>query len=76
LLMTVELTSRSTRLNCNWPSMSWLRMSLRRRRIEPCVIVGLVDNHRLTVVQFLHRLAGRLGNDGAAGDVEIGVVRP
>jgi hypothetical protein len=29
LLMSVELTSRPTRLNCNWPSMSWLRMSFR-----------------------------------------------
>lgn len=29
LLMTVELTSRPTRLNCSCPSISWLRTSFR-----------------------------------------------
>ena len=44
---------------------------LRRRRVEPGVVIGLVENDRLTVVQVLHRLAGRLGDDGATRDVEI-----
>ena len=44
---------------------------LRRRRVEPGVVIGLVENDRLTVVQVFHQLAGRLGDDGATRDVEI-----
>ena len=47
------------------------QVSLRRRRVEPGVVIGLVENDRLTVVQVFHQLAGRLGDDGATRDVEI-----
>ena len=30
----------------------------------------------MSIVQVLHRLAGGHGEDGAAGDVKIGVLRP
>ena len=44
--------------------------------VEPGFITGPVEDDRLSIVQVLHRLAGGRGEDGAAGDVKIGVLRP
>lgn len=53
-----------------------LEAVLGRRRVQPGVIVGRVENERLPIMQLLHRFCGRLGDDGAAGYVEIGIVSP
>src|SRR4051812_20053144 len=53
-----------------------LEAILGRRRVQPVVIVCLVEDERLPIMQLLHRVRGRLCDDGAAGYIEIGIVSP
>ncbi len=46
------------------------------RWVKPGIVTGPIEKDRLSIVQLLHRLAGGLRNDGAACDVEVGIVGP